>query len=604
MRVVQLLILGALAVVHVANPARAQHFAPSEADSLAERLSGHAIEDYESTLPIARALYQHYRGRADTCRMAEVSVALGSCYDAMGTLDSALFVLLRANSWTERGCAVELPFRVALNLSSVYLSLGEFQRADSICRLALEELQRGRTSAHQTDLMFNRAVALASQGDLDGADAVFGSLERVARERGLVNDEIDAMLNRGALRGMQKDYIGARSILEQALVRCKAVDCPTRNIILQNLAATLAELGQFEDALVMLDSSFSLSRAKGDLQLQVKAVGMRALYAHELGDHERVWTEQELYNTLRDSLLNVEKVHAISDVREKYQTEKRLRQIKELEVENLDAELQQARLKRTRNIYLFAGIAVIGLAGGLWSRLRYVHRSRAAIQHEKDISEGLLLNILPEEVAAELKAKGEAEAKLIDEVTVLFTDFKGFTALSEVLTPKELVKDLHECFSAFDAIMEKHGLEKIKTIGDAYMAAGGLPVPNSSHAMDAVQAALEMRDFVAAGKARKQAQGLPFFEVRIGIHSGPVVAGIVGVKKFQYDIWGDTVNTASRMESSGEPGNVNISGATYELVKEGSGLVFTPRGKVQAKGKGEMEMFFVERVFTPGGDRT
>ncbi|MCB0789503.1 MAG: adenylate/guanylate cyclase domain-containing protein, partial [Flavobacteriales bacterium] len=275
--------------------------------------------------------------------------------------------------------------------------------------------------------------------------------------------------------------------------------------------------------------------------------------------------------------------------------EKKERQIKELEVHKLSADLREEQLTRTRNIYLFTGLGVLLVAGGLWSRLRYTRRAKAVLQVEKDRSEELLLNILPEEVAEELKAKGEADAVQIDHVTVLFTDFKGFTALSEQVTPKQLVKDLHECFSAFDHICEDHGLEKIKTIGDAYMAAGGLPVPNDTHASDAIAAALEMRDFIAEGKARKIAAGLPYFEVRIGIHTGPVVAGIVGVKKFSYDIWGDTVNTASRMESSGEPGKVNLSGATYSLVRDLPMFTFTPRGKVQAKGKGELEMYFVER---------
>jgi class 3 adenylate cyclase/ligand-binding sensor domain-containing protein len=216
------------------------------------------------------------------------------------------------------------------------------------------------------------------------------------------------------------------------------------------------------------------------------------------------------------------------------------------------------------------------------------------ISLERDRSEALLLNILPSEVAEELKQSGQAQAKKIDHVTVLFTDFKGFTQYSEKVSPEALVEDLHESFTAFDQIMAKYGVEKIKTIGDAYMAAGGLPTPNETHPQDVLAAAFEIRDFIELGKAKKIKNGVPYFELRIGIHTGPVVAGIVGVKKFSYDIWGDTVNTASRMESSGKEGKVNISDATYESVKNMNQYQFEPRGKVKAKGKGELEMFFVE----------
>jgi adenylate cyclase len=225
------------------------------------------------------------------------------------------------------------------------------------------------------------------------------------------------------------------------------------------------------------------------------------------------------------------------------------------------------------------------------SALDNLNKALKELGIEKQRSDELLLNILPSEIADELKKKGTAEAKLVEQVTVLFTDFKGFTEASEKLSPEELVAEINECFSAFDYIMQKHGVEKIKTIGDAYMAVGGLPSQNSSHATDTVNAAIEIQQFMEKLKKEKAAEGKASFEIRIGIHSGSVVAGIVGVKKFQYDIWGDTVNTASRMESSGEVGRINISGSTYELVK--TKFDCSHRGKIAAKGKGEIDMYFV-----------
>lgn len=218
------------------------------------------------------------------------------------------------------------------------------------------------------------------------------------------------------------------------------------------------------------------------------------------------------------------------------------------------------------------------------------------ITKEKERSDTLLLNILPFKTAQELKDTGKSEASHFNDVTVLFTDFQDFSIIAEKSSAAQLVAEIDFCFKGFDKIVEKYNIEKIKTIGDSYMAVGGLPIENTTHASDAVMAALEMQEFISQRKQYllQQNSSTIGFDVRIGINSGPVVAGIVGIKKFAYDIWGDTVNTASRMESSGAAGKINISGATYERIKDRFRCEY--RGKIQAKNKGEIDMYFVEQI--------
>ncbi|MEO8069082.1 MAG: two-component regulator propeller domain-containing protein [Flavobacteriales bacterium] len=208
--------------------------------------------------------------------------------------------------------------------------------------------------------------------------------------------------------------------------------------------------------------------------------------------------------------------------------------------------------------------------------------------------EDLLLNILPKEISEELKENGKATARRHNAVTVMFTDMKGFTRVAESMSPEELVNELDDCFIQFDAIIDKYGIEKIKTIGDSYMCAGGVPTHDPHHAHKVVLAGLEIRELMRVWAEERTAVGKQPWVLRIGLHTGPVVAGVVGKRKFAYDIWGDTVNTASRMESSGLPGEVNISGATYELVKDV--VECEHRGKVEAKNKGTIDMYFVKRI--------
>ncbi len=251
---------------------------------------------------------------------------------------------------------------------------------------------------------------------------------------------------------------------------------------------------------------------------------------------------------------------------------------------------------RVRNIFIFSALLLLFGALAIHRRMVYTRRAKRAIETEKDRSDNLLLNILPAEIANELKEKGRADARKYEEVSILFTDFKGFTQISEKLSAEELVGKINTCFEKFDAICKKHGIEKIKTIGDSYMAAGGIPVPNKNSVKNTVLAGLEMIEFLEKRKQEQISNEITCFEMRVGIHTGPVVAGIVGATKFQYDIWGDTVNTASRIENTGEAGKVNISHSTYELIKDDPIFKFQSRGKVETKGKGAIEMWFVKRI--------
>lgn len=220
-------------------------------------------------------------------------------------------------------------------------------------------------------------------------------------------------------------------------------------------------------------------------------------------------------------------------------------------------------------------------------------RQRLAVEHQR--SESLLLNILPSKIADELKALGSTKPVRIEKATVMFTDFVGFTRISERLTAEEVVDELDKCFSYFDQVTEKYGLEKLKTIGDSFMCAGGLPSPNETHALDCCLAALEIQAFMNQMREIKKQQGFDYWELRLGMNTGPLVAGVVGHKKFAYDVWGDTVNTASRLESTGLPGKINISPSTYEAVRHL--FACEHRGQVYAKNKGDIDMYFLTGIF-------
>lgn len=213
---------------------------------------------------------------------------------------------------------------------------------------------------------------------------------------------------------------------------------------------------------------------------------------------------------------------------------------------------------------------------------------------EKEKIDALLANVLPKGTSDEIMAKGKATKTKYNFVTVLFSDIQGFTQIAEEMNPEVLIDELDKFFFHFDSVVEKYRIEKIKTIGDAYMCAGGIPEKNRTNPVEVVLAALEMQNYMKRLKESSILQGMKYWDIRIGIHTGTVIAGVVGHKKLSYDIWGDTVNTASRMESSGEAGKINISGTTFEFVKDF--FLCEHRGKMPVKYKGELDMYFVKGI--------
>lgn len=544
---------------------------------------------------------------------------IGILYGKQGDYNTALEYFEHSLKPTEEdGDRLEISKRL-MHLGIVYRNKGLYGKAMNCYLRGLDMCKELNDSSGIATQLFNIGLVYSEQEDDEKALEYY--LKSLAIEKALNSIyHIGTTLNSiGLVYWRQKKNNEAIDYFEQSIAYQEA----SQNkegiaLAVMNIAVNLNALGKRDEALDHYERSLKLYREVGnkktisgclssfgsfyhqegnytkalkyvsealDLAKEIEAIkqiedaaGNLYLIYKDLGKPEKALEMHELYIEMRDSILNEESRRDVLKQEFQYQYEK------EALTDSLEfAKKEAVFTERSQKQQL--GLAAIG--GGLLLVIALAF----SIYSGKKKSDRLLLNILPSEVAKELKQKGYADAKHFDEVTVLFSDFKDFTQISEHLSPTELVSAINECFKAFDEIMGKYGIEKIKTIGDAYMAAGGLPVPRQTNAVNVVNAALEIRDWMLKYREQKGEDG---FEIRIGIHTGPVVAGIVGIKKFQYDIWGDTVNTASRIETNGEAGKVNISQTTYEQIKES--FTCEHRGKIQAKGKGEIDMYFVEKT--------
>ncbi len=401
----------------------------------------------------------------------------------------------------------------------------------------------------------------------------------------------------GKIYAQREDFQTAHHYHNQAIDIAGKLDAKlelTQSLL--GLAGTQRKEGKAKDAIATYKRAEIIGKSVNAMTEIKEAYDSLSKSYSSLGDFRNAYTYQTLYTAIKDTLLNNDEVNKIQQLQFNFDINK-----KEAAIDLLtkDQALKEETIKRQKIVNYAAavtGFLLVLVILGFYNRYKYVRRTNKIIQTERDKSNELLLNILPEETARELETSGYAKTRYYESVTVLFTDFKGFSTIAGKLTPQALVAELNDYFGTFDEIVGQFGLEKIKTIGDAYMCAGGIPLANDTHPLNAVMAALAMQEYMKKQNQDRASRGEQGWELRIGIHTGPIVAGVVGKKKYAYDIWGDTVNVASRMESNGEAGKVNISSATYDLIKEHYQCLH--RGKISAKNIGEVDMYFVESTIT------
>jgi len=497
-----------------------------------------AIDHHLRSLSVAEEIQ-------DTIRIVTSLLNIGVVYlDKPITYNKALDYSLKALKLSEMIGYDEAIATSSVNIGEIYYNTGDYDKA----------------------LTYYQKAKDAMQG-ADGSIYVMASIGKAYTKKGQYSDAV--------------------LILQESIELANQLNSqPNKAHALVALAETYNLIGKRSEAIKAYQVARNIATEIKSLKILEQIFqGLNQLYS-ERGTYDSAYKYQHLLLNIKDSIYNAETEEILNNQMFNFQIEKKQNEINLL---TKDKELQELDFQKQRVIRNLIGAGLISVM----IFLIVVMSQKKRISKEKERSEELLLNILPKDIADELKENGKSEARNFNEVTVVFTDFKEFTDLAQKLTAKQLVEEVNYYFKAFDEIITRYNIEKIKTIGDAYMAASGLPNPETHSVHNVVHAALEMQKVVLDRHELLGNENSKLFNMRIGIHTGPVVAGIVGVKKFQYDIWGDTVNTASRMESSGEVGMINISQATYEKVKDSSEFEFESRGKIEVKGKGSLEMFFV-----------
>lgn len=578
-----------------------------------------AVLFYEKGLSIAQKI--HNRDR-----QVNLLSSLAECYKHLNQYAKVIEHLKEALDVQERE---ENKVSIWGNMGSAYADLGDYSKAIDCYEKALSIQEHYVWSSNKADKgdSATYAMLLVTIGDMyistsqyDKALANYDSAARINTGLNIPLLSVLLYISKGNLYTKKNDHQKAVEYYEQGLNVAKANKQEENEAdLLNRLSNIYFETGDLAKAMdyakqslaiatqknngkQLCETFITLGRINAGLNKNADAVSYLknalqiAVRSGMLRQESESWDElRKVYKQMHEPAMALDAYEHYIATRDSLFNQEKAKEMTRKEMQS-DFEKQKLadKIKLQRQQILtysgFGGLVLLVLLSFvIFRNYNREKKANAIIQSEKEKSDELLLNILPVEVAEELKAKGNVQAKEFESVTVMFTDFVNFTAAGEKLGAQALVSELDACFVAFDQILAQYNIEKIKTVGDAYLAVSGLPIANPDHAADIIKAAVEIRDFM---RQRRHEKGNDTFELRIGVHSGPVVAGIVGVRKFAYDIWGDTVNIAARMEQSSHHGKINVSDATHELVKDR--FSFTYRGEVDAKNKGKMKMYFVE----------
>ena len=547
-------------------------------------LSYNGIKDYKLALNFAEELINLSTQGRNNKYLCQGYFLKGNIKKLLGDLDLAVSEYFKSAEIAKKENLIPQEGSAYGAIADIYSTSKNHKNAMLYYHKAIATLRKSSDSVAVASFISNAGDEFLNNKIYDSALLYFREAEIIFEKKHYLTGKAYSLGNIGMVYANTGQSILAEKNINEAIrILEKAENYYPICVYLISMCDIYLQKSDRQTAMTYAKRSLQLAEQYG-LKEQIGDANLKLSELYEKsGNYGESFRYYKNYITYRDSVNNIKSVQKMADQRTDYEVSQ-----KQTEVDLLHQQ------KRNQQIIVIATVIALFLifllAVVIYRRYNFIKATNKIIEKEKSRSDNLLLNILPEETARELKENGKVLAKKFESVTVLFTDFKGFTQYAENLSPEKLVESIDFYFSKFDEIMGKYDLEKIKTVGDSYMCAGGLPFPTQDHAHKMVQAAIEIAAFVSESK-KQHTDNQIRFDIRIGISTGPVVAGVVGSKKFAYDIWGDTVNIASRMESNSEPGKINISATTYELVKDNFDCEY--RGEIEVKNRGTMKMYFV-----------